>query len=246
MDSRIGKLYPSTKFSFVILIILLSMFTPGYMFQYMVLPFIFIISLFSRTATKFLATFVKSILIVVLFIFIIQVFIVVNDDSQKIWGIIHFSQIGLTTSLTMTAKIIAISSSVIWFFQVTSVKDIIYALEKSGVSQKVTFVIASTIQLIPQMMSLSKTITDAQRSRGIETEGSMFVRMKAFVPMIGPLVLSSIQQIEERVLTLESRAFSSRAKKTSIYELKKQKADYLIITLCAVILISYIVWRILS
>ena len=58
----------------------------------------------------------------------------------------------------------------------------------------------------------------------------MFVRMKAFVPMIGPLVLSSIQQIEERVLTLESRAFSSGAKKTSIYELKKQKADYLIIT----------------
>ncbi|WP_339226809.1 energy-coupling factor transporter transmembrane component T [Oceanobacillus sp. FSL K6-2867] len=246
MDSQIGKLYPSSKLAFIILIILLSMFTPGYALQYMVLPLILIISIFSRTAAHFLSAFMKSILIVVLFIFIIQVFIIVNDDSEKIWGFIHFSQMGLMTSLTMTSKIVAISSCIIWFFQVTSVKDIIYALEKSGVSQKVTFVIASTIQLIPQMVNLSKTITDAQKSRGIETEGKMFVRLKAFVPMIGPLVLSSIQQTEERVLALESRAFSSKAKKTSIYELKKQPADYMIMTFCVVILIGYIVWRIQS
>lgn len=244
MDSLIGKLYPSSKFAFVILIILVSMFTPGYMIQYMVLPLVLIISFFSRTAINFLSTFMKSISIVVLFIFLIQVFIIVNDDSQRIWGIIHFSQTGLTTSLNMTSKIIAISSCIIWFFQVTSVKDIIYALERSGISQKVTFVIASTIQLIPQMKSLSKTITDAQKSRGIETEGKMLVRLKAFVPMIGPLVLTSIQQIEERVLTLESRAFSAKVKKTSIYELKKQKVDYMIITFCAAMMISYIVWRI--
>src|SRR5699024_8184813 len=116
---------------------------------------------------------------------------------------------GLMNSLTMTSKIVAISSSIIWFFQVTSVKHIIYALEKSGVSSKVTFVIASTIQLIPQMLQLSKTITDAQKARGIETEGSMMNRIKAFIPMIGPLVLSSIQQTAERVLALESRASSA-------------------------------------
>lgn len=246
MDSRIGKLYPSSKFVFIILLILLSMFIPGYLFQYMVFPLIFIISLFSKTAIQFLSTFMKSILILIVFIFIIQVLLIVNEDSQKIWGFIHFSQMGLQTSLSMTSKIVAISSSIIWFFQVTSVKDIIYALEKSGISQKVTFVIASTIQLIPQMLNLSKTITDAQKSRGIETEGKLLVRIKAFIPMIGPLVLSSIQQIEERVLTLESRAFSSKAKKTSIYELKKQKIDYIIQLFCVITLIGYIVWRIQS
>lgn len=246
MDSRIGQLYPSTKFAFIVLIILLSMFTPGYIFQYMVLPLILLLSLFSRTAVDFLSTFMKSIFIVVLFIFIIQVFIMINDDSVKIWGFIHFSEMGFLNSLNMTSKIVAISSCIIWYFQVTSVKNIIYALEKSGISPKITFVIASTIQLIPQMLLLSKTITDAQKARGIETEGSMLNRLKAFVPMVGPLVLSSIQQTEERVLALESRAFSAKATKTSIFELKKQKADYIIIGLCAVILIGYIVWRIQS
>lgn len=246
MDSRVGNLYPSSKFALILLIVVVSMFTPGYMIQYMVFPTLLLISFFSKTAMQFFSTFMKSISVVVLFIFIIQVFIIVNDDSEKIWGIFHFSETGLTTSLLMTSKIIAISSSIIWFFQVTRVKDIIYALERSGISQKVTFVIASTIQLIPQMKNLSKTITDAQKSRGIETEGSLFVRLKAFVPMIGPLVLSSIQQIEERVLTLESRAFSANIKKTSIYELKKKKADYIILTLCGAVLVSYIIWRVMS
>lgn len=246
MDSRIGQLYPSTKFAFMVLIILLSMFTPGYLFQYMVFPFIILLSVCSKTAVDFLSAFMKSIFIVVLFIFIIQVFIMLNDDSVKIWGFIHFSDMGLLNSLTMTSKIVAISSTIIWYFQVTSVKDMIYALEKSGISPKITFVIASTIQLIPQMLLLSKTITDAQKARGIETEGNMVTRLKAFIPMVGPLVLSSIQQIEERVLALESRAFSAKATKTSIYALKKQKADYMLTTLCAVILIGYIVWRIQS
>ncbi|MEI3604520.1 energy-coupling factor transporter transmembrane component T [Pseudogracilibacillus sp. SE30717A] len=246
MDSRIGHLYPSTKFAFIVLIILLSMFTPGYTFQYMVFPLILLLSLFSRTAADFFSAFMKSIFIVILFIFIIQVFIMTNDDSVKIWGFIHFSEMGLLNSLNMTSKITAISSSIIWYFQVTSVKNIIYALEKSGISPKVTFVIASTIQLIPQMLLLSKTITDAQKARGIETEGNVLTRLKAFIPMVGPLVLSSIQQIEERVLALESRAFSAKAVKTSIYELKKQKADYILISLYIFILIGYIVWRIQS
>lgn len=244
MNSRIGQLYPSTKFAFIVLLILLSMFVPGYTFQYLILPFMFFISLFSSTAKSFILTFMKSIFIVVLFIFIVQTFIMTNEDSVKIWGFIYYSKIGLMNSLTMTSKIVAISSSIIWFFQVTSVKHIIYALEKSGVSSKVTFVIASTIQLIPQMLQLSKTITDAQKARGIETEGSMMNRIKAFIPMIGPLVLSSIQQTEERVLALESRAFSAKTKKTMIYELKKQKIDYIIVALCGIVLIGYIVWRI--
>ncbi len=51
------------------------------------------------------------------------------------------------------------------------------------------------------MTKLSKTINEAQRARGIETEGSLLIRARAFLPMLGPLVLTSIQQTEERVLT---------------------------------------------
>ena len=245
MNSAIGKLYPSTKFAVVLLLVICSIFTPGYIFQYIMLPVAFILSVCSGTGKQFLKTFFKSIFIIILFIFIIQVCIVSNDDAQPVWGFIHFSQTGLNESLSMTSKIVAISSLIICFFQVTKIKDITYALERSGVPKKVTFVISSTIQLIPQMSALSKTITDAQKSRGIESEGNLLVRAKAFVPMLGPLVLSSIQQTEERVLALESRAFSSKARKSSIYVIEKKAADYVLDILCIAGLIVYIIWRVM-
>lgn len=244
MESRIGHIYPSVKFFYVLLTIIFCMFTPGYSFQYAIFLVFLILSMISGTIRSFLSVFFKSIFLIVLFIFIIQVFIVKNEDSQQIWWIFSFSKVGLENSLLMTSKIIGISSVIIYFFQVTSIKDINYAMEKAGIPRKVTFVIAATIQLVPQMSNLSRPITDAQKSRGIETEGSMLVRMKSFVPMIGPLVLSSIQQTEERVLTLEARGFSSKKKKTAIDILQKTLFDRVLEIVCFMMLVIYIVWRI--
>lgn len=193
MDSRIGKLYPTTKFMIMVLVVMISIFTPGYTLQYLFLPVFLIISFAAGTGKQFLNTFFKSVFIIVLFVFAIQVFIITNDDQVPIWA----------------------------------------------------FLISSTIQLIPQMTSLQKTITDAQKSRGIETEGSLWIRMKAFVPMMGPLVLSSIQQTEERVLALESRAFSAKGKKTSIYVLDKSIFDKVLEVVSAAALVAYIVWRVM-
>lgn len=245
MNSFIGRLYPGTKFSILMLLIVISIFTPGNLVQYMVFPIVLLISLMAGTLKQFMGTFMKSIFIIIVFIFVIQVFIISNEDMQQIWGFVHFSQTGLMESMNMTSKIAAISSLIICFFQVTGIKEITYALEAAGIPKKVTFVISSTIQLIPQMSALSKTITDAQKSRGIETEGGVLVRAKAFIPMLGPLVLSSIQQTEERVLALESRAFSSKVRKTSIYEIEKSSADRILGGLCLVGFVIYIVWRVL-
>lgn len=245
MDSRIGKLYPTTKFLIVLLVIISSVFTPGYRLQYMMFPVFLIISILAGTGLQFMKNFIKSILVIVIFVFAIQVFIIANDDQIPIWSFIHFSQAGLVSSMEMTSKIVATSSAVMCFFQTTKVKDIIFALEKAGIPRKITFLISSTIQLIPQMTSLQRTIADAQKSRGIETEGNLWVRMKAFIPMLGPLVLSSIQQTEERVLALESRAFSAKVKKTSVYIKNKNGIDYLLTIITVAGLIGYIVWRVM-
>lgn len=245
MDSRIGKLYPTTKFMITLLVVIISIFTPEYVLQYALFPVFLIISVMAGTTKQFLNAFLKSIFIIILFIFAMQVFIITNEDQTPIWGFIHFSQAGFATSLSMTSKITAIASAIMTFFETTKVKDITYALEHAGTPRKVTFLISSTIQLIPQMSSLSKTITDAQKSRGIETEGGLMTRIKAFVPMLGPLVLSSIQQTEERVLALESRAFSAKGKKTSIYVLNKTGLDIVLEVLSVLLLIGYVVWRVM-
>lgn len=241
MANPIEKWYPSTKLMIVLTIIIISMFSTIPLVQYVLFGVALLLSLCSGKIGRFLTTFFKSIFIIVLFIFLVQVFIVKNEDSQPIWWFISYSQIGLDTSIGLSSRIVAISSIIIWFFQVTSVKDIVAALEKARIPKKVTFVISATIQLVPQMTKLSQTITDAQRARGIETEGSVLVRMKAFIPMMGPLVLTSIQQTDERVLTLEARGFSAPIKKTAYYSMKKTALDYLIVVVCLLGLVAYFI-----
>lgn len=236
-------LYPTTKLLVVFFVIVSTLMIPGYVYQYSVLPVMMLIALLSGKLKAFVGLFSKSIIVIVLFIFVFQVFLLPGETILWEWGFLAISEEGIMNSLLLTSKLIAISATLILFFQITLVKDFMYSLEKMGVSKKVSFVILSTLQIIPQMKALSHTIVDAQRSRGIETEGSLVIRMKAFIPLIGPLILSSIQQTEERVLTLESRAFSSKVNKTHAFHIERTVKDTIVRVLIVLAFFILIIGR---
>lgn len=56
------------------------------------------------------------------------------------------------------------------------------------------------------MSGTMNTIMDAQRSRGLETEGNLITRAKSFLPLISPVVMSSLINTRERAIALESGA----------------------------------------
>ena len=73
-------------------------------------------------------------------------------------------------------------------------------------------------------MGTMHTITDAQRSRGMETEGNLLVRIKAFLPLISPVVMSALTATRERAIALEVRGFGVKGTKTwNASPQKKQK-----------------------
>jgi energy-coupling factor transport system permease protein len=57
------------------------------------------------------------------------------------------------------------------------------------------------------MVERAGVITAAQRARGLDTEGSLRARLRGVLPLVGPVVLSSLTEVEERSLALEVRAF---------------------------------------
>jgi energy-coupling factor transport system permease protein len=98
--------------------------------------------------------------------------------------------------------------------------------------------------MIDEMGKNSRTIMNAQRARGIETEGNLMVRAKAFVPSLIPLVLTAITGAEERVVTLEARGFSVNARKTSVFKLEKSGAETLVLIVSLLITVALAAWRI--
>ncbi|MBP9518438.1 MAG: energy-coupling factor transporter transmembrane protein EcfT, partial [Fervidobacterium sp.] len=106
-------------------------------------------------------------------------------------------------------------------------------------------VLASVLQIIPQMLSTTSTITDAQRSRGLETEGNLFQRFSAFFALLGPLVLNSLVEARERAMAIEIRGFGVEGKRTFVRQIQKTNADRWIKMSLYVVFIVAVVWRII-
>jgi len=161
--------------------------------------------------------------------------------SIKKEGILFASLIGI--------RLLIAVSSLLLTFMATSPKNIVAALEEKGMSSNIGFVIISTLQIVPQMRRQSQKILDAQKSRGVEAEGNIWQRVKAYIPIIAPLILSSISQLEQRALALEARAFSAPVKKTSMIEFDLSRKDKIfrgVIYLIAIFAIVYkvvILWH---
>lgn len=102
-----------------------------------------------------------------------------------------------------------------------------------------------TLQTIPEMKKQADVIMDSQKARGIETEGNVFVRAKALIPIFIPLVLSSIANTEERAITLEARGFSVGEKRTILYDIEETKNDKIMKVILAIFIVLSIVWRVL-
>lgn len=235
-------LYPSTKALIVLLLILLSMMSSKWQVQLCLIAVTMILALLSGTLVRLIKLFFESLALIVIFLFVMQVFFIGYPDSHQIWWIIKFSQTGFNTATILACRIIAISLPIIWYFLVTSNSVIIQALDQTKLPKKVIFVLASTIQVVPQLMWQSNTINEAQQARGVETTGSIWQRIKTFVPMMGPLVLSSVEQNEEKVLTLQARSFSNPTPRTTLHHISKRRVDYLLDIMLGLILIIFVIW----
>jgi energy-coupling factor transport system permease protein len=67
------------------------------------------------------------------------------------------------------------------------------------------------------MVDRAAQITAAQRARGLDTEGSLWRRIRGVVPIVGPVILGSIAEVEERTMALEARGFTRPGRRTLLW-----------------------------
>lgn len=237
------ELHPLTKFYFSLFILVAVLIIPGYIFAFAVFPVLVLIAILAGVAKEFLSIVLKALLSVLILVFLMQMFFYPGEDVLWKSGIFSIKQEGLDYGLLLTSRILAIGASFILFFRMTEVRDFVKSLEDKGLPPMGAYVVLSTLQIIPEMRRQANTIMEAQKTRGVETEGSVFVRAKAFIPTLTPLILSSIASTEERAITLESRAFSAPVKKTSLHQLTKSNVDRVLPIVYVLFIAGLLVWR---
>ncbi len=126
---------------------------------------------------------------------------------------------GLTAALQATLRVVAFALSVTLFSLTTATNDLLTELERRGVGKGLVFIVGAAVATIPRMARQASEITESQRSRGLDTEGSVIRRVRGIVPLAGPMIAGSLAEVEERTMALEARAFSSPSHRTLLRRL---------------------------
>ncbi len=262
----IASLYPMTKLWIVLIYSVMSGIIASIRFDgyaYLLFAWFLIVPTLTFLSGVTLARFWKAIskvLLVASMIILLQAFLVQTAGEGKPivelvrWYITDkpfviaptIYQYGLQNGIELSMNIMNVAGIFVWMFQTTENKELSRALEKSGMHYKSTYVFMSSLQMIEVLGKNSKTIMNAQRARGVETEGNLLVRMRAFFPSIVPLVLSAVTNTEERVLTLESKGFDTTCKKTRVFEVTKNGYEPLALIITCALSLVFLVWRVLQ
>lgn len=124
---------------------------------------------------------------------------------------------GLGFAVELLARIGAISGAITLFYLTTPPGELVLDLEHRGVSPRIAFVALASVQTVPAMVERAATITAAQRARGLDTQGSIWRRVRGVLPLAGPVLLGSIGEVEERSMALEARGFTRPGRRTLLW-----------------------------
>jgi energy-coupling factor transport system permease protein len=222
-DSLLHRLDPISKLYYVVAAIAIPIILPTLTVSAICMlvstSLLFIAKVFRKTLPVF--GFVLFILFTV--VLIQGLFKAENETRLFQLGPLIFYQEGLLYALTISLRMLNMVGAFLILVLTTQPSDLVEALVRRGLSPRFGYVLSSVFQIIPQMIATMETIMDAQRSRGMETEGRLSVRIKAFLPLIGPVVLQSLINTKERAMALEVRGFNAVAKKTYLREEKRHE-----------------------
>ena len=127
--------------------------------------------------------------------------------------------LGLTTTLTLTTPP----------FLLTHALEFLLSPLKKGrlpVAEGV-LMINLALRFVPTVMDESNRMINAQKARGasFESEG-ILKRAKGMIPVLIPLILSSFKRADDLAAAMEARCFKIGSKRTSFYDMKMVKKDY--------------------
>lgn len=220
-DSPLHRLNPLTKLTLTFCLILLGFLGPGYWTASLIFGLILLpLSFWGKITPDFVRTTFRLILPLTIFLFVMQS-LFYPGGKAILWSfwILSIKLEGVQYAYITASRVMTMVGSFLLLLFSTHPSTLMTALTQRGLSPSLTYIIVSTLQIIPQMRIKANTIIDAQRSRGLETEGSLRRRVGALLPLVGPLVFGSLVDVEERAIAIEARAFKAKRTKTSLIEI---------------------------
>lgn len=217
--------------------------------------FVFSVLFISKVPFKMYLKNMKAILPVLIFTAVLNMF---YSDSGTV--LLEFWKIVITTGglykaffMALRILLLIFVSSVLTY--TTTPNDLTDAIERLlsplkfvGLKSAVhTLAMMMTIALrfIPTLIEEAEKIMNAQKARGADLEsGGLIQRVKALIPILIPLLISSVRRASELAEAMECRCYNGGEGKTRMKQMRIQRNDFFVAIVSLIYMTSVILLNI--
>lgn len=203
----IERIHPVLRLAIPVILMIGVLSTGDALTYYVFTAVIIITSILFGVFAVFWPRFWKIATTIAVFTLFVRAFFEYGDSVLFHVGPLTVTQEGVDSAIWYIAMLLGVCAPLILLSSILSLKDMAQALETMGASRQASYVIMNSIRLVPELGQRASAVQDAQRSRGIQVDGSRWIRLRALLPTVSPLVLSSLASVEERAIAMEVRGF---------------------------------------
>lgn len=249
-ESVIHRLDPRAKLLSVIIFVVIIFLANQWISYGLLGLFILTAVLLSRVPVTFIYRGMKPIFFIVIITFILHLFLTKDGDVVLEWGFFSIYEGGLvqgayislrllyliifTSLLTLTTTPIEITDGL---------ESLMHPLKRFGLPvHEFALMMSISLRFIPTLLEETEKIMKAQSARGVEfTSGPLRQRLKAIIPLLIPLFVSSFKRAEDLAFAMEARGYRGGEGRTKYRLLRWGKSDNVLLAL--IVLISAIlIW----
>ncbi|MDQ6595477.1 energy-coupling factor transporter transmembrane protein EcfT [Bacillus salipaludis] len=251
-NSAVHRMDPRSKLIIIFLFVCIIFLANNWMTYALIGIYTFFMIGLSKIPVRFLYTGLKPIIWLVLFTFVMQLLftkegnllfhigpVKVYEEGLRMGIFISlrfFFLILMTSLLTLTTTPIEITDGL---------ETLLHPLKKVRFPvHEMALMMSIALRFIPTLMQETDKIMKAQIARGVEfSSGPIKERMKAVIPLLIPLFVSSFKRAEELAVAMEARGYRGGEGRTKYRQLSWNNLDSSQIVILVILCILLILLR---
>lgn len=193
----------------------------------------------ARLPFKVLWSFIKVLLPIMGFLFLVQA-VFYPGNTPLIKPLIPigkgYGQItldGMIFAVLLALRLMAMIILLPLVNFTTPVQVFALGMVKMGLPYKLAYTMTTALNLVPILQSETGVIVDAQRLRAMQSfeKGKITEKLKAYPALVTPLVIGSMRRAQLMAVAMDSRAFGASKSRTYLEDIIMHNRDWFFISM---------------
>lgn len=227
-DSVLHRMDPRSKLVLIFLFVCVVFLANNSLTYGTLLVYTIIMLSLSKISIRFIMSGLKPVLWLVVFTLLLHLFLTKEGNLLFQWGLIEVYEEGVKQGLFISLRFFLLILMTSLLTLTTTPIEITDGLEELlGPLKRIKFpvhelalMMSISLRFIPTLMQETDKIMKAQSARGVDfTGGPVKDRVKAIIPLLIPLFISSFKRAEELAIAMEARGYRGGEGRTKYRQL---------------------------